>query len=104
MKTKRTRNSKSAWITTFLKKRMNCRDRLKRKAIKTNDPSVWNQFRSIRNQVNRDIKTAKQDYYKNAFRNCSGHKGPAQCVCVADCYYIVNALDLPFASPIAIYR
>ena len=32
------------------------------------------------------------------------HRGPAQCVCVADCYYIVNALDLPFASPIAIYR
>ena len=72
MKTKRTRNSKSAWITTILKKRMNYRDRLKRKAIKTNDPSVWNQFRSMRNQVNRDINTAKQDYYKNAFRNCSG--------------------------------
>ena len=37
--------------------------------------------------------------------NClSYHRGPAQCVCVADCYYIVNALDLPFASPIAIYR
>ena len=32
------------------------------------------------------------------------HRGPTQCVCVADCYYIVNALDLPFASPIAIYR
>ena len=26
----------------------------------------------MRNQVNRDINTAKQDYYKNAFRNCSG--------------------------------
>ena len=32
------------------------------------------------------------------------HRGPTQCVCIADCYYIVNALDLPFASPIAIYR
>ena len=32
------------------------------------------------------------------------HRGPTQCVCVADCYYIVNVLDLPFASPIAIYR
>ena len=37
-------------------------------------------------------------------RQSSDHRGPAQCVCVADCYYIVNALDLPFASPIAIYR
>ena len=24
--------------------------------------------------------------------------------CVADCYFIVNVLDLPFDSPIAIYR
>ena len=27
-----------------------------------------------------------------------------QSVCAADCYFIVNELDLPFASPIAMYR
>ena len=32
------------------------------------------------------------------------HRGPTQSVCVADCYFIANVLDLPFASPIAIYR
>ena len=32
------------------------------------------------------------------------HRGPTQSVCVADCYFIVNVLDLPFASPMAIYR
>ena len=32
------------------------------------------------------------------------HRGPTQSVGVADCYFIVNVLDLPFASPIAIYR
>ena len=32
------------------------------------------------------------------------HREPAQSVCVADCYFIVNVLDLPFASPIAICR
>ena len=37
-------------------------------------------------------------------RGQNAHRGPTQCVCVADCYYIVNALDLPFASPIAMYR
>ena len=26
------------------------------------------------------------------------------CVSVSDCYFIVNVLDLPFASPITIYR
>ena len=34
----------------------------------------------------------------------SAHRAPTQSVCVADCYFIVNVLDLPFASPIAIYR
>ena len=32
------------------------------------------------------------------------HREPTQSVCVADWYFIVNVLDLPFASPIAIYR
>ena len=35
---------------------------------------------------------------------CRIHRGPTQSVCVADCYFIVNVLDLPFASPVAIYR
>ena len=26
------------------------------------------------------------------------------CLCNGDCYFIVNVLHLPFASPIAIYR
>ena len=36
VKTKRTRPTKSPWITTNLKKRMNFRNRLKKKAVKTN--------------------------------------------------------------------
>ena len=32
------------------------------------------------------------------------HREPTQSVRVADCYFIVNLLDLPFALPIAIYR
>ena len=32
------------------------------------------------------------------------HRAPTQYVCVADCYLKVNVLDVPFASPIAIYR
>ena len=36
--------------------------------------------------------------------NPKNHREPTQSVCVADCYFIVNVLDLPFASPIAIYR
>ena len=39
------------------------------------------------------------------FCSAAEHREPTQSVCVADCpgfYFIVNVLDLPFASPIAI--
>ena len=72
MKTKRTRGSKSPWITAILKKRMNFRDRLKRKVIKTKDPFIWDQFRIVKNQVNWEINSAKKAYYENAFNNCCG--------------------------------
>ena len=44
-----------------------------------------------------------------ALRSCclatlQNHRGPAQSVCVADGHFIVNVLDLQFASPIAICR
>ena len=32
------------------------------------------------------------------------HRAPTQSVCVADCYFVENVLDFPFASTIVIYR
>lgn len=49
---------------------MKFRDRLKRKATKTKDPFIWNQFRTVKNKVNREINSAKKAYYENAFNNC----------------------------------
>ena len=72
MKTKWTQDSKSPWITAILKKQMNFRDRLKRKAIKTKDPCTWDQFRIVKNQVNWEINSVKKAYYENAFNNCCG--------------------------------
>ena len=39
---------------------MNFRDRLQRKAIKTKDPFIWDQFRIVKNQVNWEINSAKK--------------------------------------------
>ena len=60
MKTKQTRDTKSPWIPTILKKRMNFKDRLKRKRIKTKDPFIWNQFRMVKNQENWEINSTKK--------------------------------------------
>ena len=72
LKSKRLRPSKSSWITTGLKKRMNYRDHLKKKAVKSNSLIDWNHYRTLKNQINKEIKIAKQNYYINAFDKFSG--------------------------------
>ena len=73
LKSKRLRPSKSSWITTGLKKRMNYRDHLKKKAVKSNSLIDWNHYRTLKNQINNEIKIAKQNYYINAFEKFSGN-------------------------------
>ena len=51
---------------------MNFRDRLEKKAIKTKDPVIWDQFRIVKNQVNGEINSAEKAHYENAFNNCCG--------------------------------
>ena len=83
----------------------------------------------VRFCLNIDVRKEKEDSWLNAiktkiayvkgglnFRSKStanvrlmesvldNHRAPTQSVCVADFYFIVNVLDLPFTSPIAIYR
>jgi len=72
LRSKRLRPSKSSWISTKLKKRMNYRDHLKKKAVKSNNPIDWNYYRTLKNQVNNEIRIAKQDYYITAFDKHSG--------------------------------
>ena len=72
LKSKRLRPSKSSWTTTGLKKRMNYRDHLKKKAVKSNSLIDWNHYRTLKNQINNEIKIAKQNYYINAFDKFSG--------------------------------
>ena len=64
-------------------------------------------LQSSKRQLQR-IKRAKQQssLINETKRNCGifvinvqpNHRAPTQSVCVADCYFIVNVLDLPFAS------
>ena len=46
---------------------MHNRDILKIKAIRSNDHYDWKNFKSMRNKVNAEIKSAKQSYYQNKF-------------------------------------
>ena len=48
-------------------------------------------------EVAQKIRVGFPKQSDSAIRHNIDHKGPTQCVCVTDCYFIVNVLDLPFA-------
>ena len=73
IRTKRVRSKSCPWITAGLKERMHNRDTLKIKAIKSNDPHDWADFKRTRNKVNTEIKAAKKIIYNNKFIETDGH-------------------------------
>ncbi|CAB4008485.1 Hypothetical predicted protein [Paramuricea clavata] len=68
LQSRKVRNRKAPWLTDAIKKSMNRRDYLKKKAIKTNSTACHNAYKSLRNEINKKImyaKHAKRDYYTN---------------------------------------
>ncbi|RUA05525.1 MAG: hypothetical protein DSY43_04445 [Gammaproteobacteria bacterium] len=63
LRTKRISNIKSPWLTSCVIRKIRRRDFLKQKHTKTNNPTVWEQFRKARNDVNNSIKRAKHRYF-----------------------------------------
>ena len=64
---KKTKSKKLPWITSDIKKLINTRDKLKRKAILTGLESDWLNYKTTRNIVNIDLRNAKKDYYSTKF-------------------------------------
>ena len=73
LRSKRVRASKSPWVTKRLKQLMHQRDSLKLKAIRSNDPNVWLDFKKKRNIVKNEIKKAKKAYYLKEFCENAGN-------------------------------
>lgn len=63
LRNKRICKKKSPWITADLRRKMRNRDFTKKKAIRTNDQSWWDQYKIARNQTNNSIKNAKRRYF-----------------------------------------
>ena len=71
LKTKRVRKKDSVpWINKDIKAKLFERDFLKCKAIKTNEASDWNRYKSSRNACNIiALRHAKKEYYATKFLN-----------------------------------
>ena len=71
-RSRRIGKKRSSWITNDLKRQMFKRDYLKKKAIPSEDPQAWHEYRQSRNHVNNEIKKAKTSYFTT---NLDLHKG-----------------------------
>jgi hypothetical protein len=58
-------NRRLPWITVSIKRLLRKRDRLYKKARKSNDPKLWAVFRKHRNMVASTLEKAHKDYINN---------------------------------------
>ena len=58
----------SPWLTKNVKRHMNIRDQLNRKAQKSGNRVDWQNFRRKRNFVINEIKRAKRSYFQNQLK------------------------------------
>ena len=56
---------KCTWLTYKIKNLMNTRDKVFRKARKTNKESDWSRYKRVQNLCNNEVKQAKQKYQKD---------------------------------------
>jgi hypothetical protein len=57
------RSQKAPWLTDEIKRNINRRDFLKKKAIQSNSSAYHNAYKSLRNKINKQIIDAKRLYY-----------------------------------------
>ena len=73
VKSKRVRRTASPWLTHEIKLLIIKRDRTRLSARNSNDPKLWSDYKSLRNQVNREIKNSKRRYYIAKFSKGTGN-------------------------------
>ena len=59
-------NVKHGWPLTQ-KKKLKDRDTLRELARTTNDPDTWKSYRTLRNEVNRQVNSDRKRYYDNIY-------------------------------------
>ena len=68
VKQRRIRKNCASWLSVEIKKLIWERDRLKRKAVYTNDENDWVNFKTAKNLVNYKIRDSKKQYYNSLFQ------------------------------------
>ena len=63
---------KVTWFNDDIKQLKRQRRRLEKRAVKTDLPGDWNNYRKVRNQYSAFLKSARVNYYSNLIDQCAG--------------------------------
>lgn len=69
---KRYKKIRKPWVTLELMKRIQEKNKLYRRFIKSKDPDLLRDFKKTRNCLDKDLKKARCDYYSNLFQSADG--------------------------------
>jgi len=72
LRSRKVRNKYSPWLNDYIRKQINSRDCLRKKAVKTKSTYFHNAYKKARNKVNKMIKNSKQKYFQN---HIDGNRG-----------------------------
>ena len=67
MKTIQYQNECKTWLTSETKEKMTDRDKMRELARLTNDPVSWSNYRSLRNEVQRQVNRDRKKYYDDLY-------------------------------------
>ena len=70
MKNMRLKNRHNPWITKEIVRKMYRRDYLKKQAVRHKDCKLWNEYKSVRNGITKQIKAEKKAFYCDKFNEC----------------------------------
>jgi hypothetical protein len=55
------------WISPKIRHKMNLRYKLYLNAKRSDDEVLWSNYRKIRNEITKEVRIAKNNYYKSLF-------------------------------------
>ena len=71
LRQKRVRSNPVLWITPIIKQTMRNRNFYKKRAFKCNSRYHWQEYKNLRNRLNRERKLSKSQFYHNEIENCA---------------------------------
>ena len=72
LRSRKVRNKYTPWLNDYIRKQINYRDYLRKKAVKTKSTYFHNAYKKARNKINKMIKNSKQKYFQN---HIDGNRG-----------------------------